>query len=272
MGPQSRYLFSAKLLSNKICVHEFERKIGFRKAELIQECDEHGKSFYFRINGIDIFAGGSCWIPADNFIPRISPDRYRAWLEMMVEGNQIMTRYVIHVKLIIFFLLSKLTLSSIWGGGLFEEEPFYDICDELGILVWQDFLFACGSYPTFPSILSSIEEEARVNVRRLHHHPSVIIYAGNNEDYQIQEKYNLTYDYDTNKDPESWLKSSFPARYIYEHLLLKVMREENPGMVYHPSSPWGDGKHTSDPTVGDLHQWNGMSTSFLANFLLIQMN
>jgi beta-mannosidase len=145
----------------------------------------------------------------------------------------------------------------IWGGGIFEEEVFYDLCDELGILVWQDFLFACGSYPTFPSLLELIEEEARSNVRRLRHHPSVIIYAGGNEDYQIQEKYNLTYDYDTDKDPQSWLKTSFPSRYIFEHLLPKTLEEEHPGAIYHPSSPWGDGKHTTDQTVGDIHQWNG---------------
>lgn len=145
----------------------------------------------------------------------------------------------------------------IWGGGIFEEEVFYDVCDELGILVWQDFLFACGSYPTYPSLLESIEAEARSNVRRLRHHPSVIIYAGGNEDYQIQQTYNLDYDYDGDKDPESWLKSSFPSRYIFEHLLPKALAEEDPGAIYHPSSPWGDGKHTTDPTVGDIHQWDG---------------
>lgn len=131
------------------------------------------------------------------------------------------------------------------------------MCDELGILVWQDFCFACASYPTYPSFLKQVEHEARYNVRRLRCHPSLTIWAGNNEDYQIQEQHHLDYDYDGDKDPQSWLKSSFPARYIYEYLLPKVVEEEDPGAVYHPSSPWGDGKKTSDPTVGDIHQWNG---------------
>lgn len=145
---------------------------------------------------------------------------------------------------------------SVWGGGIFEPEIFYETCDQLGILVWQDFLFACASYPTYPGYLQSVESEARANVQLLRHHPSIVIYAGNNEDYQIQQKYNLTYDYDGDKDPESWLRTSFPARFIYEHLLPKVVEEESPGMAYHPSSPWGGGRHTTDSTIGDIHQWD----------------
>ena len=104
-----------------------------------------------------------------------------------------------------------------WGGGIWEEEIFYDLCDELGILVWQDFMFSCGNYPAYPEFLDSIEKEGRVNVRRLRHHPSIVLYAGNNEDYQVQESFGLTYDY-KDKDPEKWLKTDFPARYIYERV------------------------------------------------------
>jgi beta-mannosidase len=98
----------------------------------------------------------------------------------------------------------------------------------------------------------------------LRHHPSVIIYAGGNEDYQIQQTYNLDYDYDGDKDPESWLKGSFPSRYIFEYLLPKILVEEDPHTIYHPSSPWGDGKHTTDPTVGDIHQWDGKQRGRIA--------
>lgn len=103
----------------------------------------------------------------------------------------------------------------IWGGGIWEEDVFYELCDELGVLVWQDFMFGCGNYPAFPEILQSIEEECVANVTRLRHHPSIVIYAGNNEDYQVQEQYGLTYEYE-DKNPENWLKTDFPARYIYE--------------------------------------------------------
>ncbi|KAE8145304.1 glycoside hydrolase superfamily [Aspergillus avenaceus] len=235
-GPQNRYEVRARLINEHGVQHEVSKVTGFRRVELVQEKDRHGQSFYFRINGIDVFAGGSCWIPGDNFLPRLTPDKYKKWLELLREGNQNTIR--------------------IWGGGIFEPAEFYSTCDELGILVWQDFMFACASYPTYPSFLSSVEEEARANVRRLRHHPSIVIYAGSNEDYQIQEKYNLDYNFETDKDPASWLKSSFPARYIYEYLLPKIVEEESPRTPYHPTSPWGGGKHSADPTIGDIHQWN----------------
>lgn len=130
----------------------------------------------------------------------------------------------------------------------------------MGLLVWQDFMFACGNYPVWPDLLESIQQEVTYNICRLRHHPSIVIYAGNNEDYQVQEQTKLTYNYD-DKDPNSWLKSDFPARYIYEKLLPEAIANLSPGTFYHPGSPWGDGKVTSDPTVGDIHQWNGKSLS-----------
>lgn len=111
--------------------------------------------------------------------------------------------------------LSDLYSNRIWGGGIWEEDVFYEICDELGILVWQDFMFGCGNYPAYPEMRKSITAECEAQVKRLRHHPSIVIYAGNNEDYQVQEQCNLTYDY-ADKNPDNWLKTDFPARYIYE--------------------------------------------------------
>jgi beta-mannosidase len=215
------------------------KSFGLRKIELVQDKDTHGQSFYFRINNVDMFAGGSCWVPADSFVSRISPQRYRDWVQLAAEGNQIMIR--------------------IWGGGIYEPDAFYDACDELGILVWQDFMFACANYPANPDYLQSVELEARQNVQRLRHHPSIVIWAGNNEDYQIVERYGLEYDFEGDKDPDSWLRTNFPARYIYEYLLPNIIRHETEGVPYHPSSPFGNGTSTTlkvDPTVGDVHQWN----------------
>jgi beta-mannosidase len=141
-------------------------------------------------------------------------------------------------------------------GGIYEADALFDACDEFGILVWHDFQFACGSYPAYASFLESVEQEARQNLPRLRSHPSLIIWAGNNEDYQVQERYKLEYDYEGDTDPSSWLKTNFPSRYTYEYLLPKIVQEEDPSMIYHPGSPWGDGKHTTDPKVGDIHQWN----------------
>lgn len=236
-GKQPLYTLSATLLDDDTEVHAVSKKIGIRKVELAQRPlkDQPGKSFFFEVNNIPIFAGGSDWIPADNFIPRISKERYHDWVKLVADGNQFMIR--------------------VWGGGIYEEQAFYDACDELGVLVWQDFMFGCGNYPAWPELLKSIEREAKENVKLLRHHPSIVIYAGNNEDYQYAESENLTYDFD-NKDAESWLKTDFPARYIYEKILPDVCAELIPSTYYHPGSPWGDGKNTRDATVGDIHQWN----------------
>lgn len=234
-GKQPLYQLNAVLRVNGVSLHQLTKKTGIRSIELIQQPDKHGKSFFFRVNGVDVFCGGSDWIPADNFTPRITEAKYRRWLELMVDGNQCMIR--------------------VWGGGIWEPTIFYEICDELGIMVWQDFLFGCGNYPCFPEILKSIELEAACQVKRLRHHPSISIYAGNNEDYQVQESAGLTYDYE-DKNPDNWLKTDFPARYIYEKILPEAVAKYDPRIFYHPGSPWGDGKITSDRTVGDLHQWN----------------
>ncbi|KAF5856185.1 hypothetical protein ETB97_007712 [Aspergillus alliaceus] len=234
-GDPTLYEIYVSLETDKHELHSVSKKIGIRTAELIQQPDKHGKSFFFRINGVDVFCGGSCWIPADNLLPSITAERYRKWIELMVAGRQVMIR--------------------VWGGGCYEDDSFYQACDELGVLVWQDFMFGCGNYPTWPKLLESIEKEAIYNVRRLRHHPSIVVYVGNNEDYQVQESAGLVYDYE-DKNPENWLKTDFPARYIYEKLLPSVVEKLSPKTFYHPGSPWGDGKVTSDPTVGDMHQWN----------------
>ncbi|KAG7286421.1 hypothetical protein NEMBOFW57_008731 [Staphylotrichum longicolle] len=240
-GPQHLYTlqFRAMASDGSTILAEERQTIGFRKAELIQDKDQFGQSFNFRINGVDIFSGGSCWIPADSFLPQTSPQCYRDWMQLLAEGNQNMVR--------------------VWGGGVYEPDAFYAACDELGILVWQDFMFACASYPTYPEFLASVENEARQNLRRLRHHPSIILWCGNNEDYQLIERYNLTYNFESDKDPKSWLTSTFPARYIYEHLLPSLAQSECPATIYHPGSPWGNGTSTTlkvDPTVGDIHQWD----------------
>lgn len=235
-GKQPLYTIRATLLNNGTELDTLSKKTGLRRARLVEQAltDQPGTSFFFEINNIPIFCGGSNWIPADSFIPRVSPKKYRDWVKLIAEGNQFMLR--------------------VWGGGIYEEAALYEACDEMGILVWNDFLFGCGNYPTFPELLESIDREARANVTRLRHHPSIVVWAGNNEDYQLAESENLEYNpKDTNKD--NWLKSTFPARYIYEKILADVCKDLIPDVPYRYGSPWG-GKDTTDPTIGDLHQWN----------------
>ncbi|RYP29610.1 hypothetical protein DL767_006662 [Monosporascus sp. MG133] len=235
-GKQPLYTIKATLEDDGKEVDTKSKKVGLRRAELIQRPlkDQPGTSFFFEVNNIPIFCGGSDWIPADNFIPRITKEKYYDWVKLVADGNQFMIR--------------------VWGGGIYEEQAFYDACDEFGILVWQDFMFGCGNYPAWPELLASIKREAEENVKLLRHHPSIVIYAGNNEDYQFAESIDLTWDQD-NHDAESWLKTDFPARYIYEKILPDACRDLAPAVHYHPGSPWG-GKDTRDPTVGDIHQWN----------------
>lgn len=235
-GGQPLYLVTATLLVKKTPLDVCQKRFGLRRCEVVQHKFENasGTSFYFEINNIPIFCGGSNWIPADSFIPRITAQKYHDWVKMAVEGNQVMLR--------------------VWGGGIYEEKAFYDACDEMGVLVWQDFLFACGNYPAHDEFLDLVKREAAANVKLLRHHPSIVLWAGNNEDYQYRETENLDYD-PQDPDPESWLRSTFPARYIYEKVLADVISSLIPNTYYHFGSPYG-GKTTADSTVGDIHQWN----------------
>ncbi|XP_062838485.1 beta-mannosidase isoform X1 [Anolis carolinensis] len=138
-------------------------KVYFRTVELIEEpiLGSPGLSFYFRINGLPVFVKGSNWIPADSFQDRVTPGMLRILLQSTVDANMNMLR--------------------IWGGGIYEQDEFYDICDELGIMIWQDFMFACALYSTDQSYLDSVRSEITHQMKRLKSHPSIIVWSGNNE-------------------------------------------------------------------------------------------
>ncbi|GFZ45160.1 Beta-mannosidase B [Saitozyma sp. JCM 24511] len=210
-----------------------KNRVAFRHARVVQEPlqGQEGTSFLFEVNGVRVFCGGSNWIPADSFLTEIEPERYRRWVELLVRGNQNMLR--------------------VWGGGIYEDEVLYDTCDELGILVWQDFMFGCGLYPSYDKLNASIKVEAEQAVARLRNHPSVVIFAGNNEDYQVAEALGVM---DYNDNSGEYMHTKFPARQIYEVILPEVVGRLS-NIHYHRSSPYG-GKDSRDPTVGDIHQWN----------------
>ncbi|XP_078301974.1 beta-mannosidase isoform X3 [Panthera onca] len=142
---------------------EKSAKVYFRTVELIEESIEgsQGLSFYFKINGLPIFLKGSNWIPADSFQDRVTSDLLRLLLQSAVDANMNTLR--------------------VWGGGIYEQDEFYRLCDELGIMVWQDFMFACALYPTDQGFLDSVRTEVAHQIRRLKSHPSIIIWGGNNE-------------------------------------------------------------------------------------------
>ncbi|MFN4210564.1 MAG: glycosyl hydrolase 2 galactose-binding domain-containing protein [Devosia sp.] len=207
------------------------RQIGLRKLEWIVEKDEIDHSFKCRINGRDISMLGANWIPADAIPSRITPAVIRDLLESAKAANMNMLR--------------------IWGGGQYEPEYFYEMCDELGILIWHDFMFACMSYPSDRPFLDNVRTEITQQVRRLSHHASIALWCGDNEVIGSLHWY-----------PET--KAS-PERYVanYDRLnnmLGNIVEDEDPARRFWPSSPsmgyldFSDGWHAD--TRGDTHYWD----------------
>ncbi|GAA5879984.1 hypothetical protein JCM8547_004832 [Rhodosporidiobolus lusitaniae] len=237
LGKQALYSVEVELVDTKTSriLHSVSRKVGFRRLRVLREplVDEPGHTFLFELNNVPLFIGGSNWIPADSILTNAPKKRYRQLLEMLVEGNQQMVR--------------------VWGGGIYEQDFFYEFCDELGILVWQDFQFACGAYPAqVEDFTRNVKLEVEGVVKRLRDHPSLAVFAGNNEDYQIAEQMKLQYD--PNDQDGDWLETNFPARELYERIFPSIVHSLS-DMFYWPGSPWG-GNATTDTTEGDLHCWN----------------
>ncbi|KAL1962652.1 hypothetical protein VTN77DRAFT_9286 [Rasamsonia byssochlamydoides] len=230
-GNQPLYSISAAISGG----HKITRRVGLRLLELIQRPipGKPGTTFFFQINKIPIYCRGSNWVPGDTFLPRMTAARYRQWIQLAASGNQNMIR--------------------VWGGGLYEDDVFYDICDELGILIWQDFMLGCGVYPVNDFMLSTIRAEAEYNIRRMRHHPCIVLWCGNNEDHMFAELHKLEYDIN-DKNPDNWLKTNWVARYYYDKMLPDICEQLVPRVPYHNSSPYG-GSYSNDPTVGDIHSW-----------------
>lgn len=232
-GPQSLYTLRATLERNGEVLDRHEQRLGLRRLRLVQEpvMNEPGTTFLFEINNRPIFCGGANWIPADSFTPRLTRERYQQLLRAAAGAHMTMLR--------------------VWGGGIYEDDVFYDLCDELGLLVWQDFMFACGLYPAHPEFQASVRAEAEANVRRLRHHPALALWCGNNEDYQIANSVRA-YDEYFHGD---FTQTQFPAQAIYEQLLPEVCEALDPTRPYWRGSPYG-GPDANSPTLGDRHTWD----------------
>ncbi|CEP22777.1 MAN2 [Cyberlindnera jadinii] len=228
-GDPNLYTLTTDLIFNGKIVDSLEQRLGFRQVELVQSSLDTGSTFYFRVNGLDTYVNGCNWIPASPFLTTLTRQQYKDWISLLKDGNQNMVR--------------------VWGGGIYEYDWFYQECDSLGILVWQDFMFACGQYPGDDEFVANVRVEAEQNVQRLKKHPSVVIYAGNNEDYQTRDEYKIPRD-------------QFYARKIYEEVLPQVLAdiyggEESTTIAYIPGSPYSnDTLPADDLTIGDVHQWN----------------
>lgn len=228
LGDHPLYDIRARLLVGGKDVDDASARIGLRTVELRQQPDADGKSFTFVVNGVPVFAKGANWIPADSFPTRITRERYRQLVESARDANMNMLR--------------------VWGGGIYESDDFYELCDEMGIMLWQEFMFACSMYPGDQAFLDNVRAEAVDNVKRLRNHPSIVIWCGNNE-------------VETAWDHWGW-KQNLPAslwddyKKIFHGVLPEVVAAYDPTRPYWPSSPSSNLEDDPDSQrMGDVHYW-----------------
>lgn len=227
-GEQPLYTVKVALCgSNNQVLDIWERKIGLRTLTVNQDKDQWGTSFAHEISGVKIFAMGANYIPEDNVFSRITKERTRALLEDCVKANYNVVR--------------------VWGGGYYPDDYFYDICDELGLLVWQDFMFSCANYELDDKMDENIRMEITQNVRRIRHHACLALWCGNNEmETQTLDKVWKP----SRKQAIDYIK-------IFEYLIPSILRIEDPNTFYWPSSPSSGGNYENpwDENQGDTHYW-----------------
>jgi beta-mannosidase len=227
LGEPALYDLEIVLLDGEGELDRQRKGVGIRTLELDQRPDpgERGTRFFrFVLNGIPIFARGANWIPADSFVGAIPEERYERLLASAQEANMNMLR--------------------VWGGGIYEHEVFYNLCDELGILIWQDFMFACAIYPEEPpEFVAEVDAEARYQVRRLRSHPSLALWCGNNENQWIHDR--AFWDDPDNKAPGSL---------YYDEILPRAVSQLDGRTAYWPGSPYGGDDH-NDRRQGNVHNW-----------------
>ncbi|MEG1372201.1 MAG: glycoside hydrolase family 2 protein, partial [Mucinivorans sp.] len=228
------------LLANKDNVEKLDQRvdnIGVRTVRLVQEKDtinnRPGQSFYFEVNGEKVFAKGANYIPQDVFLTRLTREKYTEFIDQCKRSNYNMLR--------------------VWGGGIYEQNVFYDLCDKAGIMVWQDFMFACGFYPWDKQFLDNVRAEAVYNVRRLRNHPSIILWCGNNEIEEAWHQWGYQKAYKWSPAEQDMIWKGYKA--LFEGVLPDVLKVEDSTRYYHPSSPlYGRGDPRSQ-TMGDVHYW-----------------
>lgn len=226
-GGQNLYTVKISLLSGDKVIDVWERRIGLRTMTVCHEKDQFGESFTHEVNGVKIFAMGADYIPEDNVIGHLNPARTRKLLEQCA--------------------LANFNCIRVWGGGFYPFDYFYDICDELGLIVWQDCMFACAAYVLDDEMDENIQAEIRDNVRRLRHHASLGLWCGNNELEQLvgEGSYHASA-----RQKADLLK-------IAEYIIPKIVKEEDPQTFYWPSSPSSGGSYDdpNSPDRGDTHFW-----------------
>ncbi|WP_309105032.1 glycoside hydrolase family 2 protein, partial [Microbacterium sp.] len=225
-GAQPLYGASFALLADEARVDETERRVGFRSVRWDQTPDSDGTPFTLIVNEQPVYIKGVNWIPDDALPVRVDRARYERRLRQAKAAN--------------------LNLVRVWGGGIYESEDFYELCDELGLLTWQDFLFACAAYPEEEPIRSEVEAEARQQIVRLSSHASLVLLTGNNENLWGHEDWG----WKTELDGKTW------GAYYYHELFPELVAELAPHVPYSPGSPFSPGgEHPNAEPHGSMHLW-----------------
>ncbi|MEM7738909.1 MAG: glycoside hydrolase family 2 TIM barrel-domain containing protein, partial [Deinococcota bacterium] len=233
-GEQPLYTLRLELKQGTHLLDEWETRLGFRKVVLDTSLDDIGSAFCFIINNRPVFIKGANWIPDDCFPTRVDKVRYRTHIMQARDANMNMLR--------------------VWGGGIYEQDDFYDLCDELGILVWQDFLFACAAYPEEEPYWSEVAAEARYQVTRLSPHPSLVLWNGNNENLWGY----VSWDWQPQLEQQNGSHERTWGRGYYLDLLPNIVNELDPSRPYWPGSPYSGSMdiHPLADNFGCKHVWD----------------
>ena len=227
LGSQPLYDICVTLCYQGAILDTWEQKIGLRQVTMRREKDRWGESFAHELNGRSIFAMGADYIPEDHLLGRTGREKTRKLLEACREAN--------------------FNVIRVWGGGCYPEDWFYELCDEMGFLVWQDFMFACSVYELTPEFEENIRREFADNIKRIRHHASLGLWCGNNEMEMFV-------------DEGCWVTKPSEVRdylFMYERILPEVLSEYDPQTFYWPASPSSGGSFDdpNDPDRGDVHYW-----------------
>ena len=235
LGEPFLYRFRTDIIAGGELLDSKTERVGIRSLKVVHQPDKDGHTFYIELNGRPVFAKGANYIPSDNFLPRVTPENYKRTILDAAGVNMNMLR--------------------VWGGGIYENDVFYDLCDEHGIMIWQDFMFACSMYPAEGALLDNIHQEAVDNVKRLRNHACIALWCGNNECQDAWLGWGWKCEIERqNKEYADKIWAQYRQQY---HVTLPgVVREYAPGTFYWPSSPFAFEGKMSGTTDGDRHYWS----------------
>lgn len=235
LGEPFLYRFRTDIIAGGELLDSKTERVGIRSLKVVHQPDKDGHTFYIELNGRPVFAKGANYIPLDNFLPRVTPENYKRTIFDAAGVNMNMLR--------------------VWGGGIYENDVFYDLCDEHGIMIWQDFMFACSMYPAEGALLDNIHQEAVDNVKRLRNHACIALWCGNNECQDAWLGWGWKREIERqNKEYADKIWAQYRQQY---HVTLPgVVREYAPGTFYWPSSPFAFEGEMSGTTDGDRHYWS----------------